>query len=182
MVFTKFQIACGCSHLQTDCKRSVEEGIRGTVVAQSSTRGLWDWRFLYINFLCMVACLCSLYKLKGKIIHDIITDIGFKIKKGWNINIDARSIHHDPTLQNDPDVFNPSRFPVSLSIHFIASPWNDSITLSLASLSTCRADTFACSFFSHCPWLAARFSFSLYWSMIDNMFSSVLLSCLVKLL
>ncbi|XP_061350817.1 abscisic acid 8'-hydroxylase 4 isoform X3 [Gastrolobium bilobum] len=36
---------------------------------------------------------------------------GFKIKKGWNINIDARSIHLDPTVYNDPDVFNPSRFP-----------------------------------------------------------------------
>ncbi|KAL9312945.1 hypothetical protein ACSQ67_018397 [Phaseolus vulgaris] len=36
---------------------------------------------------------------------------GYKIKKGWNINIDARSIHHDPTLHNDPGVFNPSRFP-----------------------------------------------------------------------
>lgn len=120
-VFYTFIFIClnkiGSSHLQTGCKRSVEEGICGTVVAQSSTRGLWDWRFLYINFLCMVACLCSLYKLKGKIIHDIITDIGFKIKKGWNINIDARSIHHDPTLQNDPDVFNPSRFPVSLSFN-----------------------------------------------------------------
>ncbi|XP_027356049.1 abscisic acid 8'-hydroxylase 2 [Abrus precatorius] len=36
---------------------------------------------------------------------------GFKIKKGWNINIDARSIHHDPTVYIDPNVFNPSRFP-----------------------------------------------------------------------
>lgn len=36
------------------------------------------------------------------------------MKKGWNINIDARSIHHDPTIHSDPDVFNPSRFPVSL--------------------------------------------------------------------
>lgn len=36
---------------------------------------------------------------------------GFNIKKGWNINIDARSIHHDPTIHNDPDLFNPSRFP-----------------------------------------------------------------------
>ncbi|KAH1244318.1 Abscisic acid 8'-hydroxylase 2 [Glycine max] len=42
---------------------------------------------------------------------------GFKIKKGWNINIDARSIHHDPTLQNDPDVFNPSRFPVESKLY-----------------------------------------------------------------
>ncbi|KAL5073955.1 hypothetical protein RYX36_012939 [Vicia faba] len=36
---------------------------------------------------------------------------GFEIKKGWNINIDARSIHHDPSVHNDPNVFNPARFP-----------------------------------------------------------------------
>lgn len=42
--------------------------------------------------------------------------IGFNIKKGWNINIDARSIHHDPTIHNDPEIFNPSRFPVSLCL------------------------------------------------------------------
>ncbi|KAG5018275.1 hypothetical protein JHK87_014130 [Glycine soja] len=42
---------------------------------------------------------------------------GFKIKKGWNINIDARSIHHDPTLQNDPDVFN--HFKISCRIKTI---------------------------------------------------------------
>ncbi|XP_057469479.1 abscisic acid 8'-hydroxylase 4 [Actinidia eriantha] len=35
---------------------------------------------------------------------------GYKIKKGWNINIDARSIHLDPTVYNDPDKFIPSRF------------------------------------------------------------------------
>ncbi|CBI19732.3 hypothetical protein VitviT2T_027758 [Vitis vinifera] len=35
---------------------------------------------------------------------------GFKIKKGWNINIDARSIHLDPTLYNNPTMFIPSRF------------------------------------------------------------------------
>lgn len=80
----------------------------------------------------MVACLCSLYKLKGKIIHDIITDIGFKIKKGWNINIDARSIHHDPTVHKDPDVFNPSRFPVSLPL----GPFNYSFFIFLPFLLT----------------------------------------------
>ncbi|XP_012072012.2 abscisic acid 8'-hydroxylase 1 [Jatropha curcas] len=35
---------------------------------------------------------------------------GFKIKKGWNINIDARSIHLDDILFEEPDKFNPSRF------------------------------------------------------------------------
>ncbi|XP_019057890.1 PREDICTED: abscisic acid 8'-hydroxylase 4 [Tarenaya hassleriana] len=35
---------------------------------------------------------------------------GYMIKKGWNINIDARSIHLDPNVYNDPHIFNPSRF------------------------------------------------------------------------
>ncbi|GMI96818.1 cytochrome P450, family 722, subfamily A, polypeptide 1 [Hibiscus trionum] len=35
---------------------------------------------------------------------------GYKIKKGWNVNIDARSIHLDPTVYNEPHKFNPSRF------------------------------------------------------------------------
>ncbi|KFK44099.1 hypothetical protein AALP_AA1G215700 [Arabis alpina] len=35
---------------------------------------------------------------------------GYKIRKGWNINIDARSIHLDPNVYNNPLKFNPSRF------------------------------------------------------------------------
>ncbi|XP_038704164.1 abscisic acid 8'-hydroxylase 4 isoform X2 [Tripterygium wilfordii] len=35
---------------------------------------------------------------------------GFKIKTGWNIDIDARSIHLDPMIYKDPNKFNPSRF------------------------------------------------------------------------
>ncbi|KAF7829643.1 abscisic acid 8'-hydroxylase 4 [Senna tora] len=35
---------------------------------------------------------------------------GFKIKKGWNVNVDARSIHLDPTVYSEPNDFNPSRF------------------------------------------------------------------------
>ncbi|TXG59788.1 hypothetical protein EZV62_014361 [Acer yangbiense] len=35
---------------------------------------------------------------------------GYKIKKGWNVNIVARSIHFDPMVYNDPNKFNPSRF------------------------------------------------------------------------
>ncbi|KAJ6336184.1 hypothetical protein OIU78_012733 [Salix suchowensis] len=35
---------------------------------------------------------------------------GFKIKKGWNINVDATSIHLDPNQYNEPNKFNPSRF------------------------------------------------------------------------
>ncbi|XP_022766507.1 cytochrome P450 90A1 [Durio zibethinus] len=35
---------------------------------------------------------------------------GYKIKKGWNVNIDARAIHLDPMVHNEPNNFNPSRF------------------------------------------------------------------------
>ncbi|XP_021831531.1 abscisic acid 8'-hydroxylase 3 isoform X2 [Prunus avium] len=35
---------------------------------------------------------------------------GFKIKRGWNVNVDAKSVHLDPTVYNDPNKFNPSRF------------------------------------------------------------------------
>ncbi|MBA0693382.1 hypothetical protein Goari_003756 [Gossypium aridum] len=37
---------------------------------------------------------------------------GYKIKKGWNVNIDARSIHLDPMLYNEPNNFSPSRWKV----------------------------------------------------------------------
>lgn len=37
---------------------------------------------------------------------------GFIIKKGWTVNVDARSIHLDPTVFNDPWKFVPSRFDV----------------------------------------------------------------------
>ncbi|KAM1012446.1 hypothetical protein ACFX13_043290 [Malus domestica] len=35
---------------------------------------------------------------------------GFKIKRGWNVNVDAKSVHLDPTVYTDPNKFNPSRF------------------------------------------------------------------------
>ncbi|XP_060199720.1 abscisic acid 8'-hydroxylase 4 [Lycium barbarum] len=35
---------------------------------------------------------------------------GFTIKKGWNINVDAKSIHFDRMIFQDPDKFIPSRF------------------------------------------------------------------------
>ncbi|KAJ6704183.1 CYTOCHROME P450 26 [Salix viminalis] len=41
---------------------------------------------------------------------------GFKIKKGWNVNVDAKSIHLDPNQYNEPSKFNPSRFNVSPTI------------------------------------------------------------------
>ncbi|XP_065881653.1 abscisic acid 8'-hydroxylase 3-like [Euphorbia lathyris] len=35
---------------------------------------------------------------------------GYQIKKGWSINLDVVSIHHDPEFFPDPYRFNPSRF------------------------------------------------------------------------
>ncbi|KAJ4714205.1 putative Cytochrome P450 [Melia azedarach] len=35
---------------------------------------------------------------------------GYRIKGGWSVNVDAKSIHLDSKFFNDPDVFNPSRF------------------------------------------------------------------------
>ncbi|CAL4902502.1 unnamed protein product [Urochloa decumbens] len=35
---------------------------------------------------------------------------GFQINKGWIVNIDARSMHYDPTIYDNPTAFDPSRF------------------------------------------------------------------------
>ncbi|TVU18441.1 hypothetical protein EJB05_34542, partial [Eragrostis curvula] len=35
---------------------------------------------------------------------------GFHIKKGWIVNVDARSLHYDPTIYENPTMFDPSRF------------------------------------------------------------------------
>ncbi|RCV16168.1 hypothetical protein SETIT_3G116300v2 [Setaria italica] len=35
---------------------------------------------------------------------------GFQINKGWIVNIDARSLHYDPTIYDNPTTFDPSRF------------------------------------------------------------------------
>ncbi|XVF73781.1 hypothetical protein PTKIN_Ptkin13bG0009700 [Pterospermum kingtungense] len=40
---------------------------------------------------------------------------GYKIKKGWNVNIDSRSIHLDPMVYSEPNDFNPSRFDLDES-------------------------------------------------------------------
>nr|UXF47985.1 cytochrome P450 CYP707-1a [Daphne genkwa] len=45
---------------------------------------------------------------------------GYMIKKGWNVNIDARSVHLDPNIYDDPHRFDPSRFEVSRPYSFLA--------------------------------------------------------------
>lgn len=39
---------------------------------------------------------------------------GYQIKKGWSVNLDVVSIHHDPEVFPDPQKFNPSRFDAIL--------------------------------------------------------------------
>ncbi|KAL8524525.1 hypothetical protein ACS0TY_014201 [Phlomoides rotata] len=35
---------------------------------------------------------------------------GYKIEKGWSVNLDVVSIHHDPEIFPNPEKFDPSRF------------------------------------------------------------------------
>ncbi|KAF3445524.1 hypothetical protein FNV43_RR10700 [Rhamnella rubrinervis] len=39
---------------------------------------------------------------------------GYKIKKGWSVNLDVVSIHHDSEVFPNPEQFDPSRFDVPL--------------------------------------------------------------------
>ena len=43
----------------------------------------------------------------------LVSITGFQIKKDWIVNVDARSIHYDPAVYDDPVKFDPSRFDVS---------------------------------------------------------------------
>ncbi|KAK3428139.1 hypothetical protein EUGRSUZ_F04251 [Eucalyptus grandis] len=42
---------------------------------------------------------------------------GYKIEKGWSVNLDVVSIHHDPEVFPKPEVFYPSRF--DLTFYFL---------------------------------------------------------------
>lgn len=41
---------------------------------------------------------------------------GYRIKRGWNVNVDAKSVHFDPIVHDNPFEFNPSRFDVILYV------------------------------------------------------------------
>lgn len=45
----------------------------------------------------------------------VLVGEGFKMMKGWNVNVDAKSVHLDPTVYSDPNKFNPSRFDVRIT-------------------------------------------------------------------
>ncbi|XP_020104426.1 abscisic acid 8'-hydroxylase 3-like isoform X2 [Ananas comosus] len=44
-----------------------------------------------------------------KAAEDFVID-GYIIKKGWSVNLDVVSIHHDPSIFTNPEKFDPSRF------------------------------------------------------------------------
>lgn len=57
-------------------------------------------------------------KLPKLIIQNYFDLPGCEIKKGWSVNLDVVSIHHDPDVFPNPEKFDPSRFDVS-SIKFL---------------------------------------------------------------
>jgi len=47
-----------------------------------------------------------------KILNVLQAATGFQINKGWIVNVDARSLHYDPTIYDNPTTFDPWRFNV----------------------------------------------------------------------
>ncbi|KAF8022796.1 hypothetical protein BT93_F0339 [Corymbia citriodora subsp. variegata] len=43
---------------------------------------------------------------------------GCRIKRGWNVNVDAKSVHFDPMVHDNPFEFNPSRFDDELKLPY----------------------------------------------------------------
>lgn len=82
------------------------------MVPKNSTPRLQHLGFVHLSLSKLTI---TLQDQTNYISHDYdCFDIGYTIKKGWNINVDARSIHCDPTLYRNPHKFDPSRFDVSL--------------------------------------------------------------------
>ncbi|CAK9150921.1 unnamed protein product [Ilex paraguariensis] len=60
-----------------------------------------------INETLRIATILPWFSRKAALDFEID---GCKIKKGWSINLDVVSIHHDPAVFPDPLKFDPSRF------------------------------------------------------------------------
>ncbi|RWW03595.1 hypothetical protein GW17_00033247 [Ensete ventricosum] len=45
---------------------------------------------------------------------EVLNLMPYATKKGWIVNVNARSVHYDPVVYDDPVKFNPGRFDVKL--------------------------------------------------------------------
>jgi len=57
-------------------------------------------------------CLLKLF-FEWETKKNLLNFAGYKVRKGWSINLDVVSIHHDPEVFSNPEKFDPSRFDAS---------------------------------------------------------------------
>lgn len=74
-----------------------------------------------------------LYRTNCGPLLNLLRILGYKIKKGWSINLDGVTIHQDPEFYPEPEKFNPSRWDVSFSKD---NRFTHSILYTFCSLST----------------------------------------------
>ena len=68
-----------------------------------------DW--WYVFSIPFIYTYIHIYISRSKELTTLFSNcLGFQIKKGWILNVDARAIHYDPKIYEDPTKFNPSRF------------------------------------------------------------------------
>ncbi|KAK0576364.1 hypothetical protein LWI29_016180 [Acer saccharum] len=88
----------------------VLELVSGFAGRTSGNPSKQKWRnepYLVINETLRRATVLPWFSRKAS--EDFKID-GYKIKKGWSINLDVVSIHHDPQVFPNPYKFDPSRF------------------------------------------------------------------------